>query len=284
MKLELFEEIQTTFARFVRKFCEIPKQGNAVSLAYQNYHFHSFKAMTQTLTDALLHVNYAQFNTIEDNIVYNTSFAIVLDKHVNIIRHIAFDKIDEQTQQDILQVIKLEIDNLSLEQSTNEHYLPIVMNCLNRTNKLCSIYGTIYVDQANQHYILNLNYLKVQTQDEDSSLEFNYYLKDKAKTKDIYTQIKNEPNIDLKKILNILQTQNTTLEEFESNINYFYGDCLDSYSEKERILRSLELVLFSDNTMDQIASVCGYNSPVTLLRVYHQSNRLNNNAIIRYAN
>ncbi|MDR0228696.1 MAG: hypothetical protein LBI72_06485 [Flavobacteriaceae bacterium] len=283
MKLELFEEVQSTFAHFVRLFAELPKQGNSSSLAYQHYHFHNFRAMTHTLMDSLLHINYVQLATIESDITYATSFNLVVDSDCQIVRHLMFDKIDKETQRDILQVIQTEIKVLKKDHKVVDKYVPVVFNCLNRTHKLCSIYGTVYIDTVNDHFVFNLYYLKIQTTKQDNSLEFNYYLKDKTKHKNIYNQLIKEKNIDNKKLLSILEANNIVQKDFEENIQYFYGDNFESYKNKERLIKSLELLFFTDSNIKDIALQCGYTSPFTILRLYQQSNRLNNNAIIRYA-
>lgn len=282
MKLELFEEVQSTFARFVRLFAALPEEGNPLSLAYQHYHFQNFKAMTQTLMDTLLHINYAQLATIEQDITYATSFNIVVDQQGQVIRQHQFDKIDKQTQQDILQVITTEVNALQINNRAINNYLPVVFNCLNRTNKLCSIYGTVYIDSVENHFIFNLHYLKIKTQEQDDALEFDYYLKDKTKHKKVYDQLVKEKNIDDKKLLLILNTHNITKESFDENLQYFYGDTFENFRKKERLIKSLELLLFTDSKITDIATKCGYSSPFPIYRLYHQSNKLNNNAIIRY--
>lgn len=281
MKKELFQEIEVTYCRFLRKFCDLPQEGNPLSLAYQSYHYNNFKALTTTLNDALHHVNYAQINTFEEDIVFNTTFNIVLDQEGKMIRNIQFDCLTTDTKLEINTILQKQVSLLTDTQINSNSYVPIIYDCLNNKDRFCMLYGTLFIDAINLNYVFNLNYVKILAENEINAIEKTKIKKDKIDL--IYNQIKQHSLLDLKQLINILQVHSVSLDEFENSMHCYYGDSVEIFSKKEQMLKSLELILFTRNNINEIANACGYKSPISLYRIYHQSNKLNNNAIIRYA-
>ena len=281
MKLELFEEVQSTLQHFVRHFAKIFSHENLNSLAYQYYHFNNFKAMTSTLFDALLHINYAQLQKSEDKITYSTPFSITLNSNYELIREIEFSKIDANKQNKILAAVRQEIKDKFRDQPVNT-YSCMTFNCLDRTKQMCALVGTIHISE-NKEFTVNLFYLKIETQLEDLLLDFNYYLKDKIKHQTIYHNLLETETADDIKLLSLLQNQNLSLEEFKNNIVYFYGDTLVNYQRKERFLKSLELLLFSQNSMEEIEKTCKKTrSPYSLNQFFSSPRNSRTNTVIRY--
>lgn len=219
MKLELFEEIQSTFQRFVRNFVKIIPYGNLNSLAFQHYQFNNFKAMTSTLFEALLHINYAQLQKSEDKITNSTPFSLTLDESYSLIREIEFSKINRDKQIKILEAIQQEIKDKFSNQPVNT-YTSITFNCLDRTKQMCALVGTIHIS-ANKEFTVNLFFLKIETQLDDLLLDFNFYLKDKNKHLTIYNTLSDTETADDIKLLSLLQNHQLSLHEFEENIIYF---------------------------------------------------------------
>lgn len=281
MKLELFEEVQSTLQHFVRHFSKIAPCGNLNSLAFQHYHFNNFKAMTSTLFEALLHINYAQLQKSEDKIRYNTPFSLTLNNTLELIREIDFAKIQEDKREKILAAVRQEIQDKFRQQPANT-YSSIHFNCLDRTKQMCALVGTIHIS-TNQEFTINLFYLKIETPLEDLLLDFNFYLKDKNKHQTIYHKLlETEPADDIK-LLSLLQEHHLSLEEYKNNILYFYGDTLANYQRKERFLKSLELLLFSQNSMEEIQQTCEeVRSPYSLTQFFSNPRSARNNAVIRY--
>jgi len=280
MKLELFEEVQSTLYYFVRHFSKIAPCRNLNSLAFQHYHFNNFKAMTSTLFEALLHINYAQLQKSEDKIRYSTPFSLTLNDSLSLVREIDFAKIQHDKRAKILAAVHQEIRDKWRHQPPNT-YGSIHFNCLDRTKQMCALVGTIYIS-TNGEYTLNLFYLKIETELEDLLLDFNFYLKDKNKHQTIYTKLLETENADDIKLLSLLQEHHLSLEEFTSNMLYFYGDTLTNYQRKERFLKSLELLLFSQNSMEEIKETCEeVQSPYSLTQFFSNPRRARN-AVIRY--
>ncbi|MBB1140407.1 hypothetical protein [Myroides sp. WP-1] len=281
MKLELFEEVQRTLQHFVRHFAKIFPHGNLNSLAFQHYHFNNFKAMTSTLFEALLHINYAQLQKSEDKITYNTPFSITLNDSYELIREIEFSKINSEKQVKILAAVRQEIKDKFHQQPPNT-YTSITFNCLDRTKQMCALVGTIHISE-NREFTVNLFYLKIETHLEDLLLDFNFYLKDKNKHQSIYNNLVETETADDIKLLSLLQNHNLSLEEFNTNILYFYGDTLSNYQRKERFLKSLELLLFSQNSMEEIKKSCEETrSPYSLTQFFSSTRNARTNAVIRY--
>ncbi|MDM1408753.1 hypothetical protein [Myroides sp. DF42-4-2] len=281
MKLELFEEVQSKLTHFVRHFVKITPYGNLNSLAFQHYHYNNFKAMTSTLFEALLHINYAQLQKSEDKITYSTPFSLTLNESQELIREIDFSKIKLDKQRKIRCAVQQEIKEKFSNQPANS-YSSISFNCLDRSKQMCALVGTIHISE-NREYTVNLFYLKIDTQLEDLLLDFNYYLKDKNKHLCIYnTLLESETAHDIK-LLSLLQQQQLSPEDFEENFIYFFGDTLLDYQKKERFLKSLELLLFSPNSMEEIAKTCEKKrTPYTLSQFFNSARSSRNNAVIRY--
>lgn len=281
MKLELFEEVQSTLQHFVRHFSKIAPCGNLNSLAFQHYHFNNFKAMTSTLFEALLHINYAQLQKSEDKITYNTPFSLTLNESLGLIREIEFTRIKQDKREKILAAVRQEIKDKFSHQPANT-YTNIHFNCLDRTKQMCSLVGTIHIS-TNREFTVNLFYLKIETQLEDLLLDFNFYLKDKNKHQTIYHNLLQTETADDLKLLSLLQNHNLSLEEFHNNFLYFYGDTLTNYQRKERFLKSLELLLFSQNSMEEIKKTCEETrSPYSLNQFFSNPRSSRANAVIRY--
>lgn len=281
MKLELFEEVQSTLQHFVRHFSKIAPCGNLNSLAFQYYHFNNFKAMTSTLFEALLHINYAQLQKSEDKITYKTPFSLTLDDSLALIREIEFSEIKQDKREKILAAVRQEIKDKFSHQPVNT-YTNIHFNCLDRTKQMCSLVGTIHI-APNREFTVNLFYLKIETQLEDLLLDFNFYLKDKNKHQTIYNHLVKTETADDLKLLTLLQQHHLSLEEFKNNILYFYGDTLANYQRKERFLKSLELLLFSPNSMEEINKTCEETrSPYSLTQFFSSPRSSRTNAVIRY--
>ncbi|WP_158962900.1 hypothetical protein [Myroides fluvii] len=281
MKLELFEEVQHTLQHFVRHFSKIAPCGNLNSLAFQHYHFNNFKAMTSTLFEALLHINYAQLQKSENKITYRTPFSITLNHACELIREIEFSKIEQDKREKILAAVQQEIKDKYHHLPVNT-YTCIHFNCLDRTKQMCSLVGTIHLSE-NREFTVNLFYLKIETQLEDLLLDFNFYLKDKNKHQTIYHHLVETETADDIKLLSLLQQHNLSLEDFKNNIVYFYGDTLANYQRKERFLKSLELLLFSPNSMEEINRTCERTqSPYSLTQFFNSPRSAKNNAVIRY--
>lgn len=281
MKKELFKEIEVTYCRFLRKFCDLPQKGNPSSLAYQSYHYNNFKALTTTLKDALHHVNYAQINTFEQDILFNATFNIVLDQEGKMIRNIHYDRLTMDMQLEINTILQRQLNTIADTQINDNSYIPITYDCLKDKDKFCMLYGTLFIDTKSLNYVFNLNYIKISAEEPIHTLRLTKVKKDKIDL--IYNQIKQHNILDLKQLINFLQVQSISLDDFEDSMQCYYGDNLEIFTRKEQILKSLELILFTRNNINEIANACGYKSPISLYRIYHQSNKLNNNAIIRYA-
>lgn len=281
MKLELFEEIQRTLKHFVRHFSKITPFGNLNSLAFQHYHFNNFKAMTCTLFEALLHINYAQLQKSENQITYKTPFSLTLDSSLELIREIEFSKIQQDKRNKILAAVQAEIKEKFLKHPVNT-YTCINFNCLDRTKQMCALIGTIHLSENNE-FTVNLFYLKIETQQEELLLDFNFYLKDKNKHQTIYNTLLETETADDIKLLTLVHNNNLSIKEFEENIVYFYGDNLANYRKKERFLKSLELLLFSQNSIEDIAKTCEkIRSPYSLTHFFNSKRSSKNNAVIRY--
>ncbi|MGG5578450.1 hypothetical protein ACPDHL_14070 [Myroides sp. C15-4] len=281
MKLELFEEVQSKLTHFVRHFVKIAPCGNLNSLAFQHYHFNNFKAMTSTLFEALLHINYAQLQKSEDKITYSTPFSLTLNESQELIREIEFSKIKQDKQGKILRAVQQEIKDKFNDQPANS-YGNITFNCLDRSKQLCALVGTIHISE-NREFTVNLFYLKIDTPLEDLLLDFNFYLKDKNKHLSIYNTLLDSETTDDIKLLSLLQQHQLSLLEFKENMVYFFGDTLLNYQKKERFLKSLELLLFSPNSMEEIAKTCEKKrTPYTLSQFFNSTRSAKNNAVIRY--
>ncbi|TDS64186.1 helix-turn-helix transcriptional regulator [Myroides indicus] len=281
MKLELFEEVQSNFERFVKRFVSLPIKGNPSSLAYQHYHFHYFQAMASIIIDAMTHINYAQLGKEENNIVYSQSFSISLNSQGALKKQIFFDKLDQQSQKSILKTIIQKLDTLQVLNSKNK-YQSIRFDCLNRENKLCMICGTLLIDSNSNSYIFDLHYLKIKTDYDDMFLAPDYYLNDKIKLQHIYQSLSEIKSLDETTLLSVLKQNDLAEDDFKANVLYYFGDDFKEYLRKKRLMKSLEMLLFTDNTIFEIADSCGYKSSYPLFRAYYQMHFLQNKALIRY--
>ncbi len=281
MKLELFTEVQSKLRSFVRQFLDIPINGNLNSKAFQHYHFNCFKALTKTVLQAMVHINYVQLKRNINNISHANAFALTFDANFQLIREYDFQFIQPEKQTIITNVVAQELKE-KLQNKPKNYYSSIDFECLDRNKQLCTLNGTVFITDKGE-FVVNLFYFRIMTSQEDYLLNLNFFLKDKSKHEKIYKKILETNDAYEVKLLEILYNNNLTKEEFNENIQFFFGDCLKRFKQKERFLKSLELLLFSKYSHERILEVCNlHNSPYTLNHFFDRTLNKTNTTIIRY--
>jgi len=145
------------------------------------------------------------------------------------------------------------------------------------------LYGSFLYSYIPLTWEISFIFSKLETQLDDLLLNFNYYLKDKNKHLTIYNTLLENGTADDKKLLILLNKNNLSNKEFQENMMYFFGDTLEDYQRKERFLKSLELILFSKNSLEEISSTCKQKrSPYNIAQFFSNTKYPKNNAVIRY--
>ncbi|WP_158210775.1 hypothetical protein [Myroides phaeus] len=283
MKLELFEEVSDTLAKFINEFVDIPSSANKYSIAWQRFHYNFFKSMTTSLFESMLHLNYATLLNQKKEIQYAQAFSIVVDSNYNIINTIDFDTIDETTQYNVMDVVITECKGQRDNWQENKYHF-IKFNCLNRKNKLCTISGTVLKDVRNNKFIFNLFYINIKTNLNDVLLEIDYYTKDKKKYNDLYHELISINNITESKLYAILEDKGISKTTFNDDFMYFYGDTFWNFYNKERYIRGLQLLFFTKDSLYEIATQCGFKSIRPMYVKYIRANHLKKHSLIRYSN
>lgn len=283
MKLELFEEISDTLAKFIKEFVDIPSNANKYSIAWQRFHYNFFKSMTTSLFESMLHLNYATILNHKQDIQYSQAFSIVVDSNYNIINTIDFESIDEVTRYNVMDVVIAECKSQRDHWSENKYHFT-KFNCLNRKNKLCTISGTVLKDAQNSKFIFNLFYINIKTNLSDVHLEIDFYMKDKNKYNDIYQCLATKQNLTKIDLKEILEQKEIHENIFNEDFMYFYGDNFWDYYNKERYIRGLQLLFFTKSSLYEIATQCGFESVRPLYAKYIRANHLKKHSLIRYSN
>lgn len=281
MKLELFTEVQSKLRSFVKKFIEIPINGDLNNKAFQHYHFNCFKALTGTVLQAMVHINYVQLKRNINNISNANAFSLRFNDNFKLIEEYDFEFIQEDKQKPIIDIIIQELKQ-KFHKKPNNFYSIMDFECSNRNKQLCTLNGTIFISEKRE-FVINLFYFRLVTNEEENLLSLNFFLKDKSKHKKIYNKLLESDNSYDTELLELLYTNNLTKDEFNDNIYFFFGDCLKRFKQKERFLKSLELLLFSKYSQERIFEVCKlHNSPYKLNQFFDQTLKTTNTAIIRY--
>lgn len=283
MKLELFEEVSDTLARFINEFVDIPSSTNKYSIAWQRFHYNYFKSMTTSLFESMLHLNYASLLSQRSNIKYAQAFSIVIDSNYNIINTIDFDNIDQETQYNILDAAISEC-KMQCDHWEENKYNFLKFNCLNRRNKLCTLSGTVLKDIYNNKIVFNLFYINLKTDLNDMLLDVDYYTKDKKKYNELYLELAKINDLTESKLEEKIREKGISLETFKEDFIYFYGDTFGDYYNKERYIRGLELLFFTKNSLYDIAIKCGFKSIRPMYVKYIRANHLKKHSLIRYSN
>ncbi len=283
MKLELFEEVSDTLAKFIKEFVDIPSSANKYSIAWQRFHYNFFKSMTTSLFESMLHLNYATILNHKQDIQYAQAFSMVVDSNYNIINTIDFESIDEVTKYNVMDVVIAECKSQRDHWQENQYHF-IKFNCLNRTNKLCTISGTVLKDFQNNKFIFNLFYINIKTNLNDVHLEIDFYMKDKSKYNEIYQQLITSNSLSEKELKELLYQKGVSESTFKEDFMYFYGDNFWDYYNKERYIRGLQLLFFTKDSLYEIATQCGFESIKPMYVKYIRANHLKKHSLIRYSN
>lgn len=283
MTLELFEELTDVFGEFIEKFANLNINANKHSLAWQRFHYNYFDSMSTTLFESLMHINYATIKEHHEDIQYAQSFSLVLDNNLNQTREVNFQKITPDVKEQINKVLSSDLPNLVRNLSSDQYHY-IKFNCLNRKNRLCGLGGTFFKDSKRGEIVLNLFYLNLQNERIDSLLDIDFYMKDKAKYMTLYKELAiNKVNSEQELII-ALSAKGLTLDNFNNDFVYFFGEEYLAFHEKRKYIQSLEMVFFTKNSFKEIADTCGYQSSDFLIQKYQTFESNGHAPIIRYSN
>jgi len=283
MTLELFEELSDVLGGFIEKFAGLNIETNKHSLAWQRFHYNYFDSMTTTLYQSLMHINYATLKDHQSEVKYAQSFSLVLDNECKLIREVNFEKIAPEAKEQITKVLATDLPILNKHLSSDEYHY-VRFNCLNRKDRLCALGGIFFRDSHKGELILNLFYLNLRNEGNDSLLEIDFYMKDKNKYLKFYNQLASNKINTIEGLTEFINDKELSLEEFNNDFIYFFGEEYLTFHEKRKYIRSLEMVFFTKNSFKEIADHCGYHSSEYLIKKYQTFESNGATPIIRYSN
>lgn len=283
MTLELFEELSDVLGGFIEKFSNLNIETNKHSLAWQRFHYNYFDSMTTTLYQSLMHINYATLKEHQNEVQYAQSFSLVLDNDYKQLREVNFEKIAPEVKEQILKVLYTDLPILNKHLSSDEYH-HVRFNCLNRKDRLCALGGILFRDSRKGELTLNLFYLNLRNVGNDSLLEIDFYMKDKNKYVKLYNELAARRINTMEDLTSAINEKGLSLEEFNNDFIYFFGEEYLSFHEKRKYIQSLEMVFFTKNSFKEIADSCGYHSSEYLIKKYQSFESQGYTPLIRYSN
>lgn len=278
MKTSLYHSLANKVDTFMALFEKIPIDNHKQGLPWEHFYYNYFTTMSRTLISSIFQVDYAKAQTyfkIPNSI---TPISLTFDSNSDLIRHIALDINKNPYQRDVLEYI---VGKLAFYRGFKNKNTYTQISCSTLNNSDCDILlsGVLYHNSVNDQITFNLMYIPIclkstqekQTCFELKDLEINFAKDLKPTLKQDYMQ--SMQNLCLKYDLSQEQLEQYLLQEYGQNWQIIHRN--------EKLLKCLELVLFSDMDLHKIAKNHAFESWEDLKQTLEQNIGLKN-PLIRY--
>lgn len=279
MKQQLFDVLCSKVDSFIAQFEQIPINKINDGLAWEQFYFTYFSSMTNTLISSINHLDYVQF---QSSVVVPKSvdnICLSFDKNNQLTRAIDFNQQNPSHQL----ITKYLADNLEKIRTTKETDSYQKIFCKDVVNdKKYIISGTSYLNSRTHNITLNFCIIEVKTEAKPvSSNSFTPSI-DRSICKEVFEKFIKVGDCTTTSASNIANSIGLDLTTLNNNFKYYYGDEMVKHCRKERLLKSLELILFSSDEIDDIANKYGFFNGEQLLTNLNAIPHIDTNNLIRY--
>lgn len=233
----------------------IPKQSKAWDHFYHNY----FASMSSTILNCIIDLNYAKakehFKTPKQ--IFTTT--LCFDQNNQLIRHIGLDAHNISQQSYLLAYIQTQLNNFRATAQQDSYTL---FNCTYYSNasKTENFLITGFINQNSKNGHLTLHLVNMQVNPQQNSSANNYTptsYNDTKNLKDLKKQIALEHNFCVDTICEKWEVSPRQLSDY---FKTHFGFDTPIVQQKERVLKSLELILFSDMDLQKIATELSFSN------------------------
>ncbi|UVD79503.1 hypothetical protein NWE55_15475 [Myroides albus] len=278
MKQQLFEVLFNKVDDFISHFEKVPLKRFNNGLAWEQFYFSYFSSMTNTLIHSMNHLDYVQFNSYVIQEEKLDNIGLTYNHKNELVRAINY----EENKENHKLITKYLQDNLDKIRTNKQADTYQKISCKYEIdNTTYFITGTAFVDSDTQSVTIACCSLEINgeiTYKEDSYTP----TLNKATCEEVYQEFIALDDCSEIAAHQVAEEHKISLDILNKDFIYYYGDQVINYCKKERLLKSLELLLFSSIDTEQIARKSGFKNWNELLETLSKIPNINMNTLIRY--
>ncbi|MHC5309309.1 hypothetical protein ACYSNM_04420 [Myroides sp. LJL116] len=278
MNIQHYETLCNKVDSFMAHFekVPIPKQ----SIAWDHFYHNYFSSMSNTILNCIIDLNYAKakehFKTPKQ--IFTTT--LCYDQNNQLVRHIGLDAHSAIQQTHLLEYIQSQLNNFRAT-SQQDSYTLFNCTCYTNPNKTESFLITGFINQNSKNEHITLHLVSVQTNLQQHLNSKNSVInsyKDPKNLKELKNQIALEHGSCID---SLCEKWEATPGQLSDYFKTHFGFDIPTVQQKERALKGLELILFSDMDLQKIATELCFTNWEELNQYLTQNMQINL-PLIRY--
>ncbi|MHC5201710.1 hypothetical protein [Myroides sp. LJL119] len=250
MKTSPYHTLANKVDTFMALFEKVPINNHKQALPWEYFYYNYFTSMSQTLINSLFQVDYAKAKSHFKIPSKIDTISISFDSNFNLVRNINFSPEKNLHHQSILNYIRKELAYFSCL-TPKDTYKQINASLVNAKEQDILLSGVLYHNSLTNQMTFNLVSFTIYLEE---NLQPVRSKKDSYLDLDISKDLKATLTKDyLQSMLCICEKYTIQPEELENYIMQQYGQDWKMVHRNEKLLKCLELVLFSDMDLHKIA-------------------------------
>lgn len=272
MEQVLFEELIEIVNLFWRRYAELPFTSRYSGYSRAAY-FKQSNAMLSTLLQFCIASNFVRLDKHSIQSLLKHRFSVEYHLFFKTWKWIEADKLSEKYKQNILDHLSYYIRKVS-KKKINPQIIGInIISSPEATHYICGIMRRF---QTKEKLIFFLYAIENQY---TSDIQPNFHFTDKKKLKQAYKQYFENPTQNLSEYI---RQQGFRYKGFQKSFQECFGVTFYQYFLQHRLLRSLELLMFTDKSHKVIAHECGFSDYSHYIKTFKRLSGLNLKDIPRF--
>lgn len=277
MNQQLFDSLCNKVDNFIEHFEKVPLRVKQSGMPWEQFYFNYFTSMTTVLANSFHYLNYA---LLQDNKKSIDHICLTFNSNNELIRGFNLDLNNNSNHQTIVNYIKKKLPLYRQTKQRDQYQKFLYKNTPDSINNFF-VSGTSYVDNKSENITFNIFSVFFKPQIEKEKINFTI-TKSKENCQEIQNDFTALNDCSVNALSTICSKYNIDESELDNHFMYYFGDTLLGFCRKERLIKSLELLFFTNLGIKDIAQECGYKDWNELQNLIHKIPTLENLPIIRY--
>lgn len=258
MKMQQYQALSNKVDSFISLFEKVPIPNSTQSIAWEHFYHNYFNSLSCTVVNCIFHLDYAKARTHIKSPEHTHTITLHFDSQDRLIRHLGLDLQKQPHHSLLLNDIKNKLVFFRLFKK-QDSYTQFNCNLLKGSNENENFLVTGFINQNSKTKSITIHLVAIQLDNNNNNSDSFYPATQTPFNieKNLKAFIEQDKH---KAIQDLCIKLSMSKEELDQHFLDNYGVDIPTAFEKERILKCVEQILFSDLDLQKIARNYSFES------------------------